>query len=105
MAGVRQATPVHFAIQGDSTNLRVGELITVHAMTGASREGFSVPRESLLRGANGQSIVWEHVSPERFLPRLVRFEAIDGERALILAGVEPGARVVIQGAELLNQIR
>ena len=105
LAGVRQATPIHFAIQSDSKNLRVGELITVHVMTGVSREGFSVPRESLLRGANGQSIVWEHVSPERFLPRLVRFEAIDGERALILAGIEPGARVVIQGAELLNQIR
>ena len=39
------------------------------------------------------------------MPREVRVEPLDGERVLIVSGVEPGKRVVTQGAELLNQIR
>lgn len=105
LSGAWQAAPVHFAVMGETSALRMGQLITVLAETGERRQGLAVPRASLLRGANGQSLVWEHVSPERFEPRLVRFEPLDGDRALILAGVEPGARVVTQGAELLNQIR
>jgi len=105
LAGARLAAPVHFAVTGETTALRMGQLITVLAETGERRQGLAVPRASLLRGANGQSQVWEHVSPERFEPRLVRSEPLDGERVLLLAGVEPGARVVTQGTELLNQIR
>jgi hypothetical protein len=105
LAGARQAAPVHFAVVGEASALRMGQLITVLAETGERRQGLAVPRASVLRGANGQSLVWEHVSPERFEPRFVRFEPLDGERVLILAGIEHGARVVTQGAELLNQIR
>ena len=105
LAGVRQAAPVHFAVTGETTSLRLGQFVTVHAETGERRRGIAVPRASLLRGANGQDRVWQHVGAERFEPRLVRFEPLDGDRALILAGLDPGARVVTQGAELLNQIR
>lgn len=105
LAGARQAAPVHFAVTGETSGLRMGQLIAVLAETSERRRGLAVPRASVLRGSNGQNLVWEHVSPERFEPRLVRFEPLDGERVLILAGVEPGARVVTQGAELLNQIR
>lgn len=105
LSGARQAAPVHFAVIGATSALRIGQLITVLAETGERRQGLAVPRASVLRGSNGQSLVWEHVSPERFEPRTVRFEPLDGERVLILAGVEAGMRVVTQGAELLNQIR
>ena len=69
------------------------------------RTGIAVPRESILRGPNGQSIVYEHSNAERFVPREVRIEPLDAERVLIIAGIEPGKRIVTQGAELLNQIR
>jgi membrane fusion protein, heavy metal efflux system len=65
----------------------------------------AVPREAVLRGSNGQSLVFEHSNPERFVPREVRVEPLDGAKVLIVAGVEPGRRIVTQGAELLNQIR
>ncbi len=65
----------------------------------------AVPRTSILRGANGQPIVYEHSNAERFVPREVRVEPLDGARVLIVSGVEPGRRIVTQGAELLNQIR
>ena len=35
----------------------------------------------------------------------VRVEPLDGERVLIAAGLEPGKRIVAQGAELLDQVR
>jgi hypothetical protein len=35
----------------------------------------------------------------------VRIEPLDGERVLAVAGLEPGQRVVVQGAELLHNVR
>jgi hypothetical protein len=67
--------------------------------------GLAVPRASILRAANGQMIAFEHTTAERFEPRLVRVEPLDAERMLILDGLQPGKRIVVQGAELLNQIR
>lgn len=100
-----QAIPIQFSIEGDTAGLRAGQLLTVLAATSDERQGIAVPRGSVLRGANGQSIVYEHTNAERFVPREVRVEPLDGERVLILSGVEPGRRIVTQGAELLNQIR
>jgi len=79
--------------------------MTVLATTTDERTGIAVPREAVLRGANGQSIIYEHSNAERFVPREVRIEQLDAARVLIIAGVEPGKRIVTQGAELLNQIR
>ncbi len=59
----------------------------------------------MIRSANGQSIVYDHISAENFRPREVRVEPLDGERVLIVSGAGAGIRIVTQGAELLNQIR
>jgi membrane fusion protein, heavy metal efflux system len=100
-----QAIPVHFRIEGETKRLRPGQLVTVLVETEEAREGLAVARTSVLRGQNGQTVVYEHASAERFEAREVRVEPLDGERVLIAAGLEPGKRVVTQGAELLNQIR
>jgi hypothetical protein len=100
-----QAIPVHFSITGGSTGLRAGQFLTVFASTADVRRGVSVPREAVLRGSNGQSMVFEHSNAERFVPREVRIEPLDGLNVLIVAGIGPGTRIVTQGAELLNQIR
>ncbi len=105
LADRNQAIPIQFSIEGDTGGLRAGQLLTVLAATSDERQGIAVPRGSVLRGANGQSIVFEHTNAERFVPREVRVEPLDGERVLILSGVEPGRRIVTRGAELLNQIR
>lgn len=47
----------------------------------------------------------EHTNAERFLPREVRVEPLDGSRVLIVSGIAAGKQMVTQGAELLNQIR
>ncbi len=100
-----QAVPVHFSVTGEAKGLRAGQLLTVAATLAETRGGIAVPRAAVLRGSNGRSLVWEHTNPERFVPREVRVEPLDGERVLIVAGVEAGRRIVTGGAELLNQIR
>lgn len=105
LADRNQAIPIQFSVQGAAQGLRAGQLLTVFASTTDERTGIAVPRTSVLRGANGQSIVYEHTNAERFVPREVRVEPLDGNQVLILSGIEPGKRIVTQGAELLNQIR
>jgi hypothetical protein len=105
LADRNQAIPIQFSIVGDTSGLRAGQLLTVLASTTEERRGIAVPRGSVLRGANGQSVVYEHTNAERFVPREVRVEPLDGQRVLILSGIEPGRRIVTQGAELLSQIR
>jgi len=100
-----QAVPVHFAVSGAGGGLRLGQFLTVLATTGEARAGIALPREAVVRGINGQSIVFEHASAERFVPREVRALPLDASRVLVTSGLEPGRRVVTRGAELIDQIR
>lgn len=100
-----QTILVHFAVEGDSAGLRAGQFVTVLVATDGKREGIAVARAAVVRNANGQDFVFEHTAPERFVARAVRTEALDGNRTLILAGIERGKRIVVQGAELLDHVR
>ena len=99
-----QAQPVHFRIVA-AGGLRVGDRVTVFAETASITKGIAAPREAVIRGANGEDIVFVHVAPELFEPRAVRTEPLDGGRVIIVAGIAAGDRVVTHGAELLNQLR
>ena len=96
---------MHFAVTGDTAGLRAGQFLTVLVATDDAKQGLAVPRGSVVRGSNGQDFVYEHVSPERFMPRSVRTEPLDGDRVLIVSGFTPGKRIVSQGADLLDHVR
>lgn len=100
-----QAIPIHFAVTGDTGGLRMGQLLTIVTETEETRSGIAVPRASVVRASNGQALVYEHANAERFVPREVRVEPLDGERVIIVSGITAGRRIVTQGVELLNQIR
>jgi hypothetical protein len=100
-----QARPIHYRVDGDTHGLRLGQFVTVLARTVEETAGLAVPRASVVRRGNGEDIVYRHATAERFEPRIVRTEPLDAERVLIVAGVDPGARIVTQAAELLNQVR
>jgi membrane fusion protein, heavy metal efflux system len=100
-----QAIPIHFAVSEDTRGLRMGQLLTVFTETEETRTGIAVPRASVVRASNGQALVYEHANAERFVPREVRVEPLDGERVIIVSGIAAGKRIVTQGVELLNQIR
>ena len=105
LADRNQAVPVHFRIEGDTSGLRAGQFVTVLSATPEQKEGIAVPRASVVRSQNGQDLVFEHSSAERFEPRSVRVEPLDGDRVLVVSGLKPGVRIVTQGAELLDQVR
>lgn len=100
-----QAVPLHFSVREPEGRLRLGQLVTVQAETSEAREGLAVPRTSVIRTANGTSLVYEQSNPERFVPREVRIEPLDATRVLIVSGIESGKRVVTTGSELLHQVR
>ena len=100
-----QSIPVHFAIEGDTNGLRAGQFVTVQVATDERRDGVAVRRSAVVRTANGQDFVFEHTAPERFVPRAVRVEPLDGGHVLIVAGASAGQRIVTQGADLLDHVR
>ncbi len=101
----QQATVVQFAVETPPGNLSVGSPVTVFAQNGASVRDIIMPRDAVVRGANGEAVVWRHTDPERFEARPVRTEPFDATRLVIRAGVAEGERIVIRGSELINQIR
>lgn len=101
----QQATVVQFAVENPPGNLSVGSPVTVLAQNGASVRDIIMPRDAVVRGANGEAVVWRHTDPERFEARPVRTEPFDATRLVIRAGVAEGERIVIRGSELINQIR
>jgi membrane fusion protein, heavy metal efflux system len=96
---------VQFAIEDPPASLRLGQPVTVVVQNGAAVTGILLPREAVVRGGNGEALVWRHTDPERFEARPVRTEPFDAARVVIRAGLSEGDRVVTRGAELVNQVR
>lgn len=101
----RQTIPLYFQLDKPDAGLSVGSLVSVLVETGGERSGVIVPRTAVTRNTSGQSIVWQHAHPESFVPIPVRTESIDGNNVLITAGLAPDTRVVVEAADLLNEIR
>jgi hypothetical protein len=106
LANRSQSIPVHFAISGNTTGLRAGQFVTVLVTTDDEDvSGIALPRGAIVRSANGQDLVFEHIAAERFVARAVRTQPLDADRVLVAAGLSPGKRIVTQGAELLDHVR
>lgn len=101
----QQASVVHFSVEAAPASLAVGQPVTVAARNGASVSGIIMPREAVVRSANGELVMWRHTDPERFEARPVRTEPFDATRLVVRAGLAEGERIVIRGSELINQIR
>ena len=41
----------------------------------------------VVRAPNGEMLVWQHAAPERFVPKPVRAELVNGEHFVVLAGL------------------
>ena len=75
------------------------------AKSGTPVTGLIVPKDAVVRSANGEAVVWLSLEPERFEARPVRTQQFDATRLIIAGGLVQGDRVVIRGADLVNQIR
>ena len=100
------ALPLAFRAQGAGLDqLAVGQPVRVFVQTRDKVKGISVPVASLMKNPANQTVVWVKTAPERFEPRTVTTEPLDGVNAAVTSGMQAGDRVATQGATLINQVR
>jgi cobalt-zinc-cadmium efflux system membrane fusion protein len=101
-----QALPLVFRARGTALSaLAVGQPVRVFVQTRDTVQGLAVPVASLMQNPANQTIVWVKTAPERFEPRTVTTEPLDGVNVAVTSGLKPGDRVATQGATLINQVR
>ena len=101
-----QALPMAFRAQGDALNgLAVGQPVRVFVQTKDKLKGIAVPMAALMKNPANQTVVWVKTAAERFEPRTVTSEALDGITVAVTSGLQAGDRVATQGATLINQVR
>jgi multidrug efflux pump subunit AcrA (membrane-fusion protein) len=101
-----QALPLTFAGEGAAlSGLAVGQPLKVFVQSRSTVQGIAIPAAALMKNPANQSIVWVKTAPERFTPRVVTAEPLDGTHMAVTAGLQPGDRVAVRAASLINQIR
>nr|WP_049696971.1 HlyD family efflux transporter periplasmic adaptor subunit [Acidovorax sp. MR-S7] len=101
-----QALPLAFRAEGPALSaLAVGQPVRVFVQSKATVQGIAVPVAALMKNPANQTIVWVKTAPERFEPRPVTAEPLDGVNAAVTSGLAAGDRVATQGATLINQVR
>lgn len=101
----QQAVPVNFRVLEPPADAPIGASVLVTIRTARPVQGLVLPADAVVRSAEGPPVVFEHATAERFVPRQVRLQPLDGTRVVVTAGLEPGRRVVVQGAGLIAQVR
>jgi cobalt-zinc-cadmium efflux system membrane fusion protein len=100
-----QALPLLFRIKPPLPPLAVGQPLKVVAQTRQTIKGVAMPLAALTRNSSGDTVLWVHAGAETFVPRKVRFQALDGANVAVTDGVAAGERIAIQGASALAQVR
>ncbi len=101
----QHASVVQFVIENPPPNLAIGQPVNVIARSGAPVTAVVVPKDAIVRSANGEVMVWRHEQAELFEPRPVRTTPFDATRVIIDAGLSKGDRVVVRASDLVNQVR
>jgi multidrug efflux pump subunit AcrA (membrane-fusion protein) len=101
----QQYTVLKFEITAPAVDLNIGTPVLMVGTTGVTEEGIRLPRSAVAQAPNGQNVVFIHKEPEVFEPRAIRFQPFDADTVMVSAGVEPGDKVVVQNAPLVNQVR
>ena len=100
------AIPLRFRTSGkEALPLAVNQPVKVVVQTKDQIKGVAMPATALVKTSSNQDMVWLHTGAEVFVPRTVRFMALDGATVSVTDGLKSGDRVVTQGAALLNQVR
>jgi hypothetical protein len=100
-----QALPLLFRVKSQNAPVAVGQPVKVIVKTSRTVPGAAVPQASVARNSAGDTVVWVHTAPERFVPRRVSAQPLDASAVALTAGVVTGERVVTEGANLLAQVR
>lgn len=100
-----QAIPLRFRVVDPPERLSVGTPVTVLVRQSRTLEGIPVPATSVIRDGDGRSVVWERLTAETFIAHQVKAVRVAGNTMVVQSGLSDGARVVVDGATILNQVR
>lgn len=100
-----QAIPLQFALQPPLPTLAIGEQVTLVVQLNESLQGVAIPREALVRGADGLPRLWLKQAAEQYVPQHVVAVPLDGRHLAVTRGLQGDERIVVQGASLLEQVR
>ncbi len=97
------ALPMLFA-PTEAMPLALGQVVKVVAHTREQTRGVVLPASSVVKNGSNQNVVWvlEQAQVLRAVP--VQPMPLDGQRVLV-DQIKDGQRIVVQGANLINQIR
>ncbi|HET9532959.1 MAG TPA: efflux RND transporter periplasmic adaptor subunit [Blastocatellia bacterium] len=96
-----RATTVTFEVPNRDRTLRIGMQANVRIDAGEGQDAIVIPKEAVLEH-EGKKIVYVLLSGEEFQRREVTVGDELGNKVALLSGVEPGERVVTQGAYQLK---
>lgn len=104
------ASSANAGMDNNAQQLVAEQPIEVLLPQGAAIEGIAVPKAALLKLDDGQQALWVHTEPEQFQLVRVATLPLDADRVLVTSGLQSGglqsgARVVVQGVQLLAQVR
>lgn len=99
------ALQVRLQLTSAAPGVVIGQPVTAWLEQTISSDGIVLPAASLIRLTNGETVVFEKQGAEIFVPRTVRTRVVSGDRIAVLDGLESGARIVVQGAGLIAQVR
>lgn len=103
----RNAFPVTLALEGSPADLRPGMTAEVHFQldTGAagSRDLLSIPVTAFLAGERQQELAFVFNEASQTLQRrVIEIDSVQGDRALVSAGLEPGEIIASKGLPYLH---
>jgi len=101
LAGESRSGRVRIELPNRGLRLKPDMYVTVKFFAVSGTTILSVPRTAVVdRGL--EQFVWVEVSPGSYVPRKVRTGRRTGDRIEIVAGLEPGAMIVVEGGFLLD---
>ena len=101
-----QVLPIQFKAQNlGLAKFSVGQAVNVTVQHRNTIKGFALTSAAVVKNPSNQNAVWVKTAPERFEMRTVIIEPLDATRLAVTSGLKAGDRVVVQAANLLNQIR
>ena len=100
------ALPIHFrARSAKPLPLAIGQPVTLVATLNTRVKGFVLPAQAVTRNAANETVVWIKSGAERYIPQAVQASPLDARTVVVTRGLGADNRVVVQGANLLAQIR
>jgi RND family efflux transporter MFP subunit len=94
---VTRTIPVIFALHQPPPNLVLNQRVDARIFTGTTREALSIPATAVIEDG-GERVVFVQRGGEAFERLPVTLGLRDGDRYEVVAGLQPGDRVVTQGA-------